>query len=78
MTVSTHNSLIAAALLTAVMAAPAIAQQTTGNVAPSGVRTDDRSNNSNWGWLGLLGLGGLAPLFMRKDRQGNVHADTRT
>ena len=76
-----YARLCAVALLTAVMAGPAVAQTATttppGTTAVRPVPVDDRRDNSNWGWLGLLGLVGLAPLFMRKDRQGNVHADTR-
>jgi hypothetical protein len=41
------------------------------------VPADTRNDDTEWDWIGLLGLIGLAPLFMRKDRQGNVHADTR-
>jgi hypothetical protein len=70
--------LFAATLLAAVVAGPAIAQTTTGTAPGSAaVRTDNRDDGFDWGWIGLLGLAGLAPLFMRKDRQGNVHADTR-
>jgi hypothetical protein len=70
--------LFAAALLTVVLAGPAIAQTTTGTPpATTATRTDNRDDHFDWGWIGLLGLAGLAPLFMRKDRQGNVHADTR-
>jgi hypothetical protein len=29
----------------------------------------------DWGWLGLLGLAGLAPLFMRR-REEVQHVDT--
>jgi hypothetical protein len=52
----------------------ALAQTTT---APGSTRIDERDDDFDWGLLGLLGLAGLAPLFMRKDRHGNVHADTR-
>ena len=67
-----------AALLTAVLAGPAVAQTPTGT-PPAGTtaRTDNRDDGFDWGLIGLLGLAGLAPLFMRKDRQGNVHTDTR-
>ena len=79
---SIRNRLCIAALLTTLTAGPVLAQTTapttTSTTTPGVVRTDDRrEDHSNWGWLGLLGLAGLAPLFMRKDRQGNVHADTR-
>jgi hypothetical protein len=59
-------------------AGTALAQTTTAT-PPAGTvaRADDRDDDFDWGWIGLLGLGGLAPLFMRKDRQSNVHADTR-
>jgi hypothetical protein len=67
-----------ATLLAAVLAGPAIAQTTTGTPpAGTATRMDDRGDSFDWGLLGLLGLAGLAPLFMRKDRHGNVHADTR-
>jgi hypothetical protein len=59
---------------------PALAQTTTApttTTAPSSVRVDERDDGFNWGLLGLLGLAGLAPLFTKKDRHGNVHADTR-
>ena len=76
-----YARLCAVALLTAVMAAPALAQTTTttppGTTAARPVVVDDRNDGFDWGLLGLLGLAGLAPLFMRKDRHGNVHADTR-
>jgi hypothetical protein len=76
-----YGRLCAAALLTAVIAGPAVAQTTTttppSTTAARPVPVDDRRDDFDWGWLGLLGLAGLAPLFMRKDRQGNVHADTR-
>jgi hypothetical protein len=76
MAVSTQ--ICAAALLTALMIGPALAQTTTAptTTAPS-TRIDERDDGFNWGLLGLLGLAGLAPLFMKKDRHGNVHADTR-
>jgi hypothetical protein len=56
-----------------------VAQTTTAptTTAPGTVRVDERDDDFNWGLLGLLGLAGLAPLFMKKDRHGNVHADTR-
>ncbi|WP_043363672.1 WGxxGxxG family protein [Belnapia sp. F-4-1] len=68
----------AVAMLTVVLAGPAIAQTTTATPPSSTVTpVGDRDDGFDWGWIGLLGLAGLAPLFMRKDRQGNVHADTR-
>ncbi|MBB3896648.1 WGxxGxxG family protein [Roseococcus suduntuyensis] len=36
-----------------------------------------RTDGFNWGWLGLIGLAGLAPLFMRRDRHATIHPDTR-
>ena len=76
-----HTRLYAAALLITVAATPAMAQTTTPGTTTGPVTTQtapvDDNDGDNWGWLGLLGLAGLAPLFMRKDRHGNVHADTR-
>lgn len=75
-----YARLCTAALLVALTAGPAIAQTATtppGTTAARPVVADDRDNDFDWGLLGLLGLAGLAPLFMRKDRHGNVHADTR-
>jgi hypothetical protein len=71
--------LYAVAIMAVIAAGPGLAQTTSG---PAGTGTTtaartDRDNGFDWGLLGLLGLAGLAPLFMRKDRQGNVHADTR-
>jgi hypothetical protein len=71
--------LYAVTILVVIAAGPALAQTTSG---PAGTGTttapqNDRDDGFDWGLLGLLGLAGLAPLFMRKDRQGNVHADTR-
>ncbi|HEY9299697.1 MAG TPA: WGxxGxxG family protein, partial [Phormidium sp.] len=37
---------------------------TTGTTPYSGVRSETRDSNS-WGWLGLLGLIGLANLFRK-------------
>ena len=71
----------AAALLAATLAAgPALAQTTAPTTTTPGgttaaARPADRDDGFDWG---LLGLAGLAPLFMRKDSRGNVHADTRT
>ncbi len=69
--------LCAAALLAALATGPALAQPTTTTPGATATRPADRDDGFDWGLLGLLGLAGLAPLFMRKDRQGNVHADTR-
>lgn len=77
MAVSTR--LCAAALVTALSIGPAFAQtMTTPTTTAPATRIDERRDDRfNWGLLGLLGLAGLAPLFMKKDRHGNVHADTR-
>jgi hypothetical protein len=73
-----HTRILAAALLAALTAGTALAQTTTATPPSSTVTpVGDRDDDFDWGWIGLLGLAGLAPLFMRKDRQGNVHADTR-
>ena len=66
--------LVGAALLATVVAAPAFAQTgTTGGTgtATTAARDYDR-DGFDWGWIGLLGLAGLAPLFMRKDRTSTI------
>jgi hypothetical protein len=79
MTMAVSTRLCAAALVTVLSIGPALAQTTTAptTTGPGSVRTVERDDGFDWGLLGLLGLAGLAPLFMTKDRQGNVHADTR-
>ena len=51
----------------------ALSQAGTGSNAArvDSVRTAERNDGLNWGWLGLLGLGGLAGL-MRRDRPTKV------
>lgn len=79
MTTRLLGAAFATALAAAALAPTATAQQTTApgttTARPAPVAED--RGFGDWGLLGLLGLAGLAPLFMRKDRQGNVHADTR-
>ncbi|MGK7871645.1 WGxxGxxG family protein [Falsiroseomonas sp. E2-1-a20] len=76
---SKSTRLCAAAMLTALMIGPAFTQSALAQMAPApgSVQTDEQNDEFNWGLLGLLGLAGLAPLFMKKDREGNVHPDTR-
>ena len=71
----------AAALTMALTAFPVLAQTTTNpgtTTAQTPATTTQQADRDDfdWGWLGLIGLAGLAPLFMRKDRQGNVYANT--
>lgn len=73
---------LSTAALMLALAGPALAQTTTPNAtsdstAQSSPLDNQDHDHGNWGWLGLLGLIGLAPLFMRKDRQGNIQPDTR-
>src|SRR5688572_18364424 len=47
---------------------------TTGSTA--GVNTTQApadNDGMDWGWIGLVGLAGLAPLFMRRRRDDDVH-----
>ena len=67
---------LSAVLLAIIVAGPASAQTGTGTTGTTGgpatataVRDDD---GFDWGWIGLLGLAGLAPLFMRRDRPATV------
>ncbi len=42
---------------------------TTGSTSGASTTQNQNRNEGNgmsWGWLGLLGLGGLAPLFMKR------------
>jgi MYXO-CTERM domain-containing protein len=67
-------SLFGAVVLIAISAAPVFAQTgpgtTGGTVTTTATRDDD--DDFDWGWIGLLGLAGLAPLFMRRDRRGTI------
>jgi hypothetical protein len=67
--------ILGAALLASVTAAPVLAQTTgtpgtttAGTTAAPGTTTYRDHDDFDWGWIGLLGLAGLAPLFMRRDR----------
>jgi hypothetical protein len=73
MNMSRRTRLFAAALVAVLATGPVMAQTT----APAVVQTEEDRDDFPWGLLGLLGLAGLAPLFTKKDRHGNVHADTR-
>lgn len=61
---------VAATLITLIVTGPAMAQdsQRTGQGTDSSTGTTtsyqqpERSDNNNWGWLGLAGLAGLAGL----------------
>jgi hypothetical protein len=70
-----RTHLCTAALLAVIATAPAFAQQTTtggtGTTTAAAPAEQDHGSG-NWGWIGLLGLAGLAPLFMRKDRDKTV------
>lgn len=72
---------LGAALLVTIITAPALAQTGTGGTGTTApgttggalTTTTTRDDDGfDWGWLGLLGLAGLAPLFMRKDRPVTV------
>jgi MYXO-CTERM domain-containing protein len=41
------------------------------------VRTADRDDDKDWGWLGLLGLAGLLGLMPRKKREVHVRDNVR-
>jgi hypothetical protein len=60
---------LGAGLLLSPLVETSFAQTTTGAGAGGNQATTDRSNNDDfdWGWLGLLGLGGLAGLMRRND-----------
>jgi hypothetical protein len=75
----------AVALLVGLLAAPPVIAQTTtttpgttGNTTTGTLRPVAQDDGFPWGLLGLLGLGGLAPLFMRKDRDRTAHVRTTT
>jgi MYXO-CTERM domain-containing protein len=53
-------------------ALPSAAQNTTGDMNRSAVRTEDRG--FDWGWLGLIGLAGLAGLRRRPDSSNDYSA----
>jgi MYXO-CTERM domain-containing protein len=55
-------------------ALPSTAQNTTGDMNRSAVRTEDRG--IDWGWVGLLGLAGLLGLRRRPDST-NDYSGTR-
>jgi MYXO-CTERM domain-containing protein len=56
-------------------ALPSTAQNTTGDMNRSAVRTEDRG--MDWGWVGLLGLAGLLGLRRRPDSTTNDYSGTR-
>lgn len=65
--------LSATALLATIVAAPVFAQTgTTGGTPTTTTAASHDDDGFDWGWLGLLGLAGLAPLFMRKDRTATI------
>ena len=56
---------------------PAFAQNNAESNAPTLDTTpfqETKDDNNNWGWLGLLGLIGLANLF-RKPKETTVYSD---
>lgn len=67
---------LAMSLATLPMTVPAIAQ--TDSNAPTLDTTplqETRDDNNNWGWLGLLGLIGLANLFRQPKTQHTVYRE---
>jgi hypothetical protein len=60
---------LGATLLLGPLVETSFAQTTTGAGAGGNQTTADRSDDDDfdWGWLGLLGLGGLAGLMRRND-----------
>jgi len=73
------KALCAAALLATIAVMPALAQTTTApgttTSPPTGTTTTAPRDEGgfDWGWLGLIGLAGLAPLFMRKGRDTTIN-----
>ena len=50
---------------------------TTGStVGTTQAPVNDNDDGFDWGWLGLAGLAGLAPLFMRRKHE-EVHVERR-
>ena len=50
---------------------------TTGStVGTTQAPANNNDDGMDWGWLGLAGLAGLAPLFMRRKRE-DVHVERR-
>lgn len=70
---SKTNILVAAALLTVLAPASALAQDTTADTTTMDtVDRDDRDNDFPWGLLGLLGLAGL---LGKKRDHNDIHVD---
>lgn len=73
-------SVVALSLATFPSTVPAFAQTNNTTIDRTGPTVDTtpfqetRDDNNNWGWLGLLGLIGLANLF-RKDEPRTVYRD---
>ena len=66
-----------AALAVALSVGPAaIAQQAGGDRGQGG--SPAYENRADWGWLGLIGLAGLIPLFMSRGRHDHMHTTSTT
>jgi MYXO-CTERM domain-containing protein len=65
--------------LVLVLAAPAMLHAQAQTEAQTTPRTMERENRMDWGWLGLLGLGGLFGLQgRRRDNHRDVTSERAT
>ena len=70
------RAITAAVLLAGILAQPTLVSAQDN--APAPVTRADRDHEDNWGWLGLLGLGGLFGLRRRERTDVRISSTPRT